>query len=307
MRAEKTWILIHKMLSLKRKSSAISRMDRKVRDVSRLFVIIFILFSFAESSFGYSFKLKGEWNEYKSDHFIIYHHPSISAGYIREFVRECERYYRGITDRLGFNRFNFWLWDNRAKIFMYKTKEEYVKETGRPEWSGASVHVTKKTITTYYFEKDFFDTILPHELTHIIFREFIGRESKIPLWFEEGVACANEDGCYLKYFLVAKVMHSKGIYIPVRDLDKMTSRTLITPKNFYSTAASLVIFLLEGYKKRSFVELCRELRDGRDFYGAIEKVYRIKGADDLNEKFIAFLKQKKYEDIVEGKDTSVDW
>ena len=35
-------------------------------------------------------------------------------------------------------------------------------------------------------------SLLPHELGHIIFREFIGLESNCPSWLDEGVAMYQE-------------------------------------------------------------------------------------------------------------------
>jgi hypothetical protein len=60
----------------------------------------------------------------------------------------------------------------------------------------------------------------------------------------------------------------------------------------------LIIFLLEEYKRSRFVELCRELRGGSDFYAAIEKVYKIKDATELNSNFLSYLDSLIYEDIV---------
>ena len=271
-------------------------------------VTVLILGISTTSSFAYTLKLRGSWNEYKSTHFIIYSHPSISNKYVREFTRTCERYYNLITERLGFNRFDFWLWEDRAKIFIYKSREEYLKETQRSEWSAASVHIRKNFINTFYFEEDFFDTILPHELTHIILREFIGLKTKAPLWFDEGVACANEEGSYLIYLLVTKGFAEKGICMSVSQMERITgAKELVVPSVFYPTAASLVIFLLENYKKRYFVEFCRELREGNTFYGAMNKVYGIEDAKNLNGKFLTFMRNKSYRDIVNSDSFSVEW
>ncbi|MFH0762324.1 MAG: hypothetical protein V1925_00335, partial [Candidatus Omnitrophota bacterium] len=59
------------------------------------------------------------WLTNKSQHFIIYYQEA-PHGYIDELSNSAERYYNGIVDELGYRRFNFWSWDNRAKIYMYK-------------------------------------------------------------------------------------------------------------------------------------------------------------------------------------------
>ena len=85
------------------------------------------------------------------------------------------------------------------------------------------------------------------------------------------------------------------------------AKELVVPSVFYPTAASLIIFLLENYKKRYFVEFCRELKEGNTFYGAMNKVYGIKGAKDLNGKFLTFMKNRSYWDIITNDSFSVEW
>ncbi len=247
---------------------------------------------------GPAFAEQQGWQEYKSSHFVAQYHPQIPAEYVREFARKCEKYYQDITDRLGFRRFDYWSWEKRAHIFIYASREQYVKERARPSWSAASTLPAKKTIATYYFAKDFFDTILPHELTHIVLRECIGPGTEIPLWFEEGVACANEDEHYQRYVTKAQEFLRQGVYLSLADLSSPGSAQSLNaiaksdrefPTLFYSTSASVVIFLQERYGASRFIELCRSLRDGNSFYTAINKVYRIQGPGQLNSQFLSFL------------------
>jgi len=275
--------------------------------MSKIWVIIFILFTFATDAFAYTESLKADWKEYKSDHFIVHYHPSISSKYIREFTKRCERYYHLIAERLGFRRFDYWSWEKRARIFIYSSRPAYVKDRGRSEWSVASVHVAKKFIRTYYFAEDFFDAILPHELTHIILREYIGLNRRLPLWFEEGVACANEDGCYLKYLLVLKSSLHKGDYTPVAKLQSMKRQDPEFNEYFYPMAASLVIFLLEEYGRDDFLRLLRNLRDGSSFYKALDEAYRMKSPQELDERFLTFLGSKSYEEIARQRTINVRW
>lgn len=242
-----------------------------------------ILILFVTTRFLYALpqESRNEWTEYKSVHFIIYHHPSIPHSYVAKFAKKCETYYNVITDRLGFARYDFWLWKDRAKIFIYKTREDYLANTGQPEWSGAATHIQKKFINTFHFHKEFFDNILPHEVSHIILREFIGLDTPAPLWFDEGVACANEKDSRAKYLLFAKRLIAQGKEVSVESDD---------PEVFYAASSSLITFLLDAYKRSRFVEFCRELRDGTDFDTAMAMIYKIKDANELNSKFLFYLK-----------------
>ena len=260
----------------------------------RLYIIcIIFLILTCSLSLSSAFEFGSDWNQHPSEHFLIYSHPSIPNKYITEFTKKCERYYRLITERLGFTRFSFWLWEDRAKIFIYRTRQDYLKSTGYPQWSGASVEIKKKIINTFYFDKGFFDTILPHELSHIILKEFVGFDTKLPLWFEEGVACANEKDSLRRYFLLAKGL-TQGETLPtVRQLEKEKAGEISNPAAFYAASGSLAIFFLEEYGKEDFAGFCRQLRDGNGFYQAMNKVYGIKDAQALNERFLTFLQEKE--------------
>jgi len=278
------------------------------RFITYFIIIALISTAFSPVAFSLSENSVPEgWKEHKDDHFIIYSAPVIPDKYIRDFSRKCEKYYRLITDRLGFSRFNFWLWEDRATIYVYTTREAYIEGTGRKNWSGAYVQVREKIINTFYFEQNFFDVILPHELTHIVLREFVGVDTRLPLWFDEGVACSNEKNSLPRYLLSAKSLVEKNGYIALRDLSEVDGRTIKDARMFYSLSASLVIFLLEEYGKTRFMNLCKELRDGREFWDAIARIYNFETPEDMDIKFIEYISAKNYQNIVNADSLSVDW
>jgi len=276
-------------------------------------VIYFIIIAFISAvSFDAAFSLPQTsapegWKEHKDSHFIIYSAPGIPNKYIRDFSRKCEKYYRLVTDRLGFNRFNFWLWEDRATIYVYTTREAYIEDTGRNNWSGAYVQVKDKIINTFYFEQNFFDVILPHELTHIILREFVGLGARLPLWFDEGVACGNEKNSLPRYLLPVKTLVEENGYIALRELSEATGNSLTSPKIFYALSASLMIFMLEEYGRTRFVNLCKEIRDGREFWDAINRIYNFETPEAMDVKFIEYISKKNYQNIVNADSLSVEW
>jgi len=262
-------------------------MFRKRIIIFLAFVLILTVLS--NSSSAALFKSQTQWHEYKSEHFIIFYRPDISSDYVKGFARNCERYYHTITERLGFSRFNFWLWENRAQVFIYKDKEDYLNNTNQPGWSQAATHARKKRIDTYYFEKDFFESVLAHELAHIVFREFVDTNTRVPLWFEEGIACANEQNVQ-HYIALTRGLAEDGTYTSVAQFERENVWNISDPESFYPISASLAIFLLEDYGGDYFGRLCRELRDGSSFYRALDKVYGIKNPQELDKKFLEFLR-----------------
>ena len=264
-------------------------MFKMMTKLIKISITVLILISFT------SLSLAGgdSWREYKSTHFIISYHPSIPDKYIREFSRKCEQYYQLIAERLGVRRFNYWSWDNRARVLIYSSRQELIKHKDWLEWTKALVYVRKKLIMTYCFEEELFDIVLPHEIAHIVLRELIGLEAKVPLWFEEGVACTNEAD-HQRYLAATKELFAQGAYLSVARLERVHNRATKSKAHtmFYPMAASLIIFLQENYNQQDFLQLCRELRDGNSFYKALNKVYGIKNAQDLQDKFLTYLSEQ---------------
>lgn len=239
-------------------------------------------------------KLSAGWREERSPHFIVYYNENISKKYVRRVIRDAERHYRKVADRLGFRRFSFWLWEDRTKIFIYNKIEEYQKQRHEPEWSGASVSIRKKEIYTFYLEEEFFDRFLPHEIAHIVFRELVGIDCVLPLWLDEGVACSQEDTGRIDYIASAKAFVEQGIHLTIPRLMQIEKKNMVLPTMFYAESASVVIFLQDNFNSKKFSDFCKELRDGRSLEGALEKIYYIRGFQDLNNQWEEYIKGITY-------------
>lgn len=235
----------------------------------------------------------------KSAHFII-KYKECAKKFLDKLVERVEDGYREITQKLGFFREEPWLWENRAEIYIYNSREEYLQFTGMPSWSSGCAQPLKKLIYTYCGSYDFFNSTLDHELTHLIFREYI-KDAIIPLWLDEGVAMYIEVGRDFQ-FLVRKI---KGFilsnsYIPCEELFKIEREDLgmggaeaswrnSNVEKFYLQSLSLVYFLLERYGKYKFKLLCRTLRRGGNFNQVFFKTYRaIKDIKDLERQWKEF-------------------
>ena len=227
----------------------------------------------------------------KSKHFIIYYQEA-SPEYINQLVTEAEKYYRNISDYLGFRRFDFWLWDNRCKIFLYPDTQSYLAATGASSWSRGNVQVVKKEISTYIWQEMFFDIILPHEIGHIIFREFVGYDKQLPLWLDEGVACMQEFGSKDR-LLVAQSLVALKLQLSLEELSRIRGDVMIIPFIFYSESASVVDFLLRAFGRNKFVDFCRGMRDEPDWMVAFKNTYKFRNLEDLERLWIADLTEIK--------------
>lgn len=234
------------------------------------------------------------WNTQKSQHFIVYYQEA-PLEYIDELISRAEDYYQSITEELGFTRFqDFWTWDKRAKIHLFKDKEAYLKTTNQPSWSAANVHILKREIYTYINMEDFFEIILPHELGHIIFREFIGYKRKLPLWLDEGVVSYLEKKKREERLMMARAMVKTAFFMSLEELEKVEKGSIIMPQVFYAESASIIEFFIKAYARDKFVDFCRrlrELRDDQNWSVALFEVYKFKSLSEMNGKWQEFLLQ----------------
>jgi hypothetical protein len=226
-----------------------------------------------------------QWKEAKSTHFIIYY-KNAPEEFISQVTAKSEYYYDSIAEELGFRRFNFWLWDNRAKIYIYDNDRDFQSGTGQPPWAIGDAVPKDKVIRAFPLAQNFFEVILPHEISHIIFREFVGFENyAVPLWLDEGVASYYQKLQYsgIKMALVSAKDSRMLMGVPqltaVRSVWNMGKDQV---KLFYMEAINIVDFLFKEYGKDSFVLFCQNLRDKKDLVRALSSTYPISSLQELD-------------------------
>ncbi|MEM7816578.1 MAG: hypothetical protein QXZ20_01550 [Candidatus Aenigmatarchaeota archaeon] len=256
-----------------------------------LFIFNIVLFSlYAQDS---SFK------ELKSEHFIIRYDETIQEREIDRIKEISERLYREITQEFNFLRDNYWLWENRAKIFMTKDKNDYLSFFNCTSWSDACVDYRNKIIYTYVGQENFL-SILSHELTHIIFREYLGKEN-LPLWLDEAIALYIEykfskSGFYPNFSLLKELIERDG-YIKFSNLFQENFFNLKFKDDkyiqiFYIECFSIIYFLLKKYPKDNFLQLLYFLRNNYNFEDALGKSYfSIKNIEDLEKQWKRFYQE----------------
>jgi hypothetical protein len=227
------------------------------------------------------------WKEYKADHFIIYY--TKSEDFARRTAASAEGYYKKIADELGYPRYtNFWQWENRVKVYLYPDQAAYVRETGQPEWSHGVANYTTKEIRTYESSEGFLDGLLPHEIAHLVFRDFVGFKGEVPLWLDEGVAQWQEPAKRALAHKVTRWLLANDKDLVLDDLMALRSLEAKTPEEihfFYMQAVSVVDFLVKTYGAQSFTEFCRQLRDGKRFSQALTAVYPVESVFELDQKW----------------------
>lgn len=238
------------------------------------------------------------WQELKSEHFIV--NFTGNTDFAKDVLDKSEYYYRRIAGELGYARYSeFWTWDNRVKIYIYPDHESYIKATSQPDWSQGMADYRTKRVISYAWSRGFLESLLPHEMAHLIFRDFVGFRGEIPLWLDEGIAQWAESfkRDYVK--ALAKQAYQDNLILPLSEmmiLDirkiKQDDKVYVTPVTtndnakgvmflsgdklvnaYYLQAVSLVDFLIVRFGSDRFIDFCRQLRDRKSMDEALRFAY----------------------------------
>lgn len=274
-----------------------------------IFFFIHVKFSFCQ-----------DWQELKGEHFIVYFTQNSLAA--KDILDKAEVCYLRIADNLGYARYSeFWIWDKRVKIYVYSERELFLKATGQPSWSEGMADYKKKQIVSYLWSKGFVSSLLPHEIAHLIFRDFVGFKGQVPLWLDEGVAQWAEEAKRKEAAVIAKQLFKDNGLFSLEDMMKLDIRNIgkdeksrvyvrsirtkegekgvlfLSADNlvnaYYIQAVSLVQFLIDRYGSKSFSDFCRQLRDGKDLDEALKFAYPayLRSLADLEQRWRQYLEK----------------
>ena len=263
-----------------------------------------------------------EWIELNGEHFIVYFIGEEKLA--KEILDKAEFFYRNIATELGYPRYSeFWMWDKRVKIYLYPDHQAFLKATGQPQWSQGMADYKNKTIISYAWSKGFVEALLPHEIAHLIFRDFVGFKGEIPLWLDEGVAQWEEEAKRKQIKAMSRQLFNNDSVLSLEDMmkldirhitqtDRVYIRSTLTKSGergvlflsgdnlintYYIQAVSLVGFLIEKYGSYAFAAFCRELRDGKSLEDALKFAYpdHIRNLTEFENKWREYLEREDYE------------
>jgi hypothetical protein len=165
------------------------------------------------------------------------------------------------------------------------------------------------------------ESLLPHEMAHLIFRDFVGFKGEVPLWLDEGVAQWAEIDKRPQIKNMVKKLYEDDALLSITDMMRYDIRNiktrnglLIRPtttkddkpgvlflsvdnliSTYYLQAVSLVGFLIEKYGSYSFADFCRGLRDGKSMDEALRLTYttHIVSTAELELRWRQYLKESQ--------------
>ncbi len=264
--------------------------------------------------------LAQDWQELKGDHFLVYF--TKDEKFAKEVLDKAEVYYDRIASDLGYSRYSgFWTWDNRVKIYIYPDRNSYSKVSNVASWSEGMADYKNKRIISYAWGKGFLDSLLPHEMAHLIFRDFVGFKGEVPVWIDEGVAQWEEPFKREKVKTASKYLLTNSMLFSVTDMVNLDIRKVsenskvsihsICDKNgnrnflslngnvvvntYYIEAVSIVGFLIKHYGADNFTNFCRQLRDGKSLEESLSFAYptNIITIEELENSWLEYLVQEE--------------
>ena len=216
-----------------------------------------------------------DWTVLKGKHFVIHFRQTSQAA--SEVLQQAEDDYARIADQLGYaRRESFWLWEHRVHIFLYRDRAEFVRSTGAPGWAAGKASQRRREISGFEGSGGFASSVLPHEIAHLVFRDFVGFTGEVPLWLDEGVAQWVQPPERSGTLRSVKDLAARGLILPLQDLlamDVRTVRDIELAQRFYAESVSLVGYLVEQGGAEKFAKLCRQLRDGKSMDDALKFTY----------------------------------
>ncbi len=144
-------------------------------------------------------------------------------------------------------------------IHMLPDRDEYLRETGMPEWSAGMTSteaigrgLIRHHVVIYQTGEKLLASTVPHEVAHVVLFALTDHDKRIPLAFHEGFAVSREPG-FKSGRDNAPLRRARlfGDLIPLREL-LMARRVGSAPGLFYAQSASLVRFLTDRQGLRVF-------------------------------------------------------
>jgi hypothetical protein len=159
-------------------------------------------------------------------------------------------------------------------IYVWTDRRDYLAHASdAPEWSGGSFSmtardgaVTRRIDLTQRDERGrfaiiMFDRVLPHELCHLVIKEYFG-DAACPLFLSEGLAMlAEAEADNERVILAGTALAGKG-KVPLDDLVVRQRNDAGDPAVFYAESFSFAEFLRHRMTERQFREFLEHVKSG---------------------------------------------
>lgn len=158
------------------------------------------------------------------------------------------------------------------QIVVYGSQEEYRRKTGQPDWSGGC----SLGNSIYTFGGPQMNSTIAHEMTHLIWFEYMGRADMDQRWVNEGLATYEElkAGARGETFAIAR----QTLRDTPLSIDQLVHLVPATERErtvtlWYAQSESLVQFMIERGGRMGFAQFLEALKDGRQWDDAVRAAF----------------------------------
>lgn len=128
------------------------------------------------------------------------------------------------------------------------------------------------SLTTTRHDRVSLETVLRHELTHLILRWVVG-EARVPRWFNEGLAIVESDELAFERLRLLWPGVASGQITPLRRLDRSFPSREFEVNRAYAESGDVVRFLTRYRGEWRVRELLQRVGRGEPFYQAMESTW----------------------------------
>ena len=217
------------------------------------------------------------WIDLETANCIVYYK---STEYAKLVAKRVEETLKQVTEQLQYTKLD-WHKD-KCKVFVFDDAEawaEFKSKSGAgSEWAAGFAYPTLREIYMDSSDLEYMiDNILPHELTHVIHREYVRDDTLLPLWLLEGLAVHNEFAKKEEKHDMVRAALASGHLIPLNRLTAFTSypgggSTAL----FYAESLVLVEFILDRFGNTGLANIHKKLRKAEEFEKVVKRALKLK-------------------------------
>ncbi len=176
------------------------------------------------------------------------------------------------------------LFPHRIELIVYPDQAAFLKALPAPHWCGGGYlfaprpdGTARRAVLLWQvddknlFRASLLSRELPHELAHVVLREYFG-QTACPLWLDEGLAClAESDAGQSTAGRMGELLNRQAATPLVEMIDRIQPE-LDRPASFYVEAASWTGFLRRNLTDAQMNALLGQLKDGQKPSVALSRV-----------------------------------
>lgn len=239
---------------------------------------------------------RGGWHETLSPQIQVLHEATFLP---RSFVMDVGRVHNRL--KLDLAMFAPWMSKDRIRVFLYATRDSYLRGEFRPPaWSNGVAFADRKIIATFVQEPPRKTIeIIGHEMSHVLFESYWAEAGKPPpVWLNEGLAMLEEGAESGRpeespWYQAMRSLSEKSPlpmerFLRMRPAEKDAEKDAVML--WYVQAYSVAHFLYRRHTRLQFYHLVKGLREGRGLEQLLWQVYRYRTLDDFEAAWRNWLK-----------------